>query len=91
LGWASGAAGRISPQRLGHLHRTPRDRWRPGVVVFDSHDAATIAAQGPRANTRDVAQHLVVSENTVQDHLKSIFTKTTTRNRRTLVARAIGT
>jgi DNA-binding CsgD family transcriptional regulator len=43
------------------------------------------------ASTRDVAQHLFVSENTVQDHLKSIFTKTTTRNRRTLVARALGT
>ena len=43
------------------------------------------------ASTRDVAQHLFVSENTVQDHLKSIFTKTTTRNRRTLVACALGT
>jgi DNA-binding NarL/FixJ family response regulator len=43
------------------------------------------------ASTRDVAKHLVVSENTVQDHLKSIFIKTTTRNRRALVARGLGT
>jgi DNA-binding NarL/FixJ family response regulator len=43
------------------------------------------------AGTHDLAQHMFVSENTVQDHLKSIFTKTATRNRRTLLARALGT
>jgi DNA-binding CsgD family transcriptional regulator len=31
-----------------------------------------------------------VSEHTVQDHLKSIFAKTGTRNRRTLLARLTG-
>ena len=34
---------------------------------------------------------MYVSQNTVQDHLKSIFAKTGTRNRRTLVSRALGT
>ncbi|MBO0816694.1 MAG: helix-turn-helix transcriptional regulator [Actinobacteria bacterium] len=43
------------------------------------------------ASTSGLAQHLFVSENTIQDHLKSIFTKTATRNRRTLLARALGT
>lgn len=43
------------------------------------------------AGTRDLARHMFVSENTVQDHLKSIFAKTATRNRRTLLARALGT
>jgi len=43
------------------------------------------------ASTRDIAGRMFVSENTVQDHLKSIFTKTATRNRRTLLARALGT
>jgi DNA-binding CsgD family transcriptional regulator len=33
---------------------------------------------------------LFLSENTVQDHLKSIFAKTGTRNRRTLLARLAG-
>ena len=42
------------------------------------------------ANTRDIAQRMFVSEHTVQDHLKSIFTKSGTRNRRTLLARAAG-
>ena len=42
-------------------------------------------------DTREIAQHMSASENTVQDHLKSIFAKTATRTRRTLLARALGT
>jgi DNA-binding CsgD family transcriptional regulator len=42
------------------------------------------------ADTRITAQRMFVSENTVQDHLKSIFAKTATTNRRTLMARAVG-
>jgi DNA-binding NarL/FixJ family response regulator len=42
------------------------------------------------SDTRGIAQQMFVSENTVQDHLKSIFTKTGTSNRRTLLARTVG-
>ncbi len=42
------------------------------------------------ADTRQIAQRMYLSENTVQDHLKSIFLKTGTRNRRALLARAVG-
>ncbi|HEX3539863.1 MAG TPA: helix-turn-helix transcriptional regulator [Acidimicrobiales bacterium] len=45
-------------------------------------------AQG--ADTRTLARDLYLSEHTVQDHLKSIFAKTNTRNRRTLLSRAAG-
>lgn len=41
-------------------------------------------------DTIEVARRMFVSENTVQDHLKSIFAKTSARNRRTLLARALG-
>ena len=41
-------------------------------------------------DTREIAQRMFLSANTVQDHLKSIFAKTTTRNRRTLLSRALG-
>ena len=41
-------------------------------------------------DTRGVAQRMFVSENTVQDHLKSIFDKTATRSRNALLARATG-
>ena len=43
------------------------------------------------SDTRELAQQLHVSEHTVQDHLKSIFAKTTSRNRKTLLSRALGT
>jgi DNA-binding CsgD family transcriptional regulator len=42
------------------------------------------------SDTRRIAQRMFLSENTVQDHLKSIFVKTGTSNRRTLLARAVG-
>jgi DNA-binding CsgD family transcriptional regulator len=49
-----------------------------------------LAALGRGSDTRDLASDLYVSQNTVQDHLKSIFAKTGTRNRRALLARALG-
>lgn len=42
------------------------------------------------ADTRTVASRMFVSEHTVQDHLKSVFTKTGTRNRRRLLAHVTG-
>lgn len=42
-------------------------------------------------DTRELAHRMFLSEHTVQDHLKSIFAKTSARNRRTLLARALGT
>ena len=42
------------------------------------------------ADTHAIARQMFLSENTVQDHLKSIFLKTGTSNRRTLLARTVG-
>lgn len=42
------------------------------------------------SDTHRIASQMFLSEHTVQDHLKSIFAKTTTRNRRTLLARCTG-
>jgi DNA-binding CsgD family transcriptional regulator len=42
------------------------------------------------ADPRLIAETMFLSEHTVQDHLKSIFAKSGTRNRRTLLARAAG-
>ncbi len=43
------------------------------------------------ADTRSMARRMVLSEHTVQDHLKSIFTKTGARDRVTVLSRALGT
>ena len=42
------------------------------------------------SDTRDLARQMFVSEHTVQDHLKSIFAKTSARGRRTLLSHALG-
>jgi DNA-binding NarL/FixJ family response regulator len=43
------------------------------------------------SDTREVARSMFLSQHTVQDHLKSIFAKSSVHNRRTLLARALGT
>jgi DNA-binding CsgD family transcriptional regulator len=53
---------------------------------FSPREAELMAALAGGADTRQVAAELYISENTVQDHLKSIFTKTGARNRRVLLA-----
>ena len=42
------------------------------------------------ADTRRIARQMFLSERTVQDHLKSIFSKTGARNRPGLLTRALG-
>jgi DNA-binding CsgD family transcriptional regulator len=42
------------------------------------------------SDTREVARRMFLSENTVQDHLKSVFVKTASHSRRTLLSRALG-
>jgi DNA-binding CsgD family transcriptional regulator len=42
------------------------------------------------ADTRELAGRMFLSEHTVQDHLKSIFAKTSTHSRRTLLSRVLG-
>jgi len=43
------------------------------------------------SDTKTLASQLFVSQHTVQDHLKSIFSKTETRTRPALLSRALGT
>jgi DNA-binding NarL/FixJ family response regulator len=53
-------------------------------------EAEVLAAIAKGSDTRQLASALYISQNTVQDHMKSIFAKTGTRSRRTLMARALG-
>jgi DNA-binding CsgD family transcriptional regulator len=57
------------------------------VCGLSPREAELLGYVAAGAITRDIAQLTFVSEHTVQDHLKSIFTKTDTRTRRALLAR----
>jgi DNA-binding NarL/FixJ family response regulator len=58
--------------------------------ALSPREAELLGGLARGSDTRQLAAELYVSENTVQDHLKSIFTKTGARNRRALMARALG-
>lgn len=58
--------------------------------ALSRREAALMLALAGGSDTRELAAALFVSENTVQDHLKSIFLKTGTRSRGALLARALG-
>ena len=75
-----------------------------GQDVFDKRSntvrllgrlASAVVATGEpvwyAGDTRDLARQMFLSEHTVQDYLKSIFTKTSVRSRRALLSRALGT
>jgi DNA-binding NarL/FixJ family response regulator len=57
---------------------------------LSKREAEIVAACARGTDTRGLAQELFVSENTIQDHFKSIFAKTRTRTRGELLAVARG-
>jgi len=59
-----------------------------GLSAREAELLRQLAAGG---GTRDLARQMFVSEHTVQDYLKSIFTKTSVRSRGALLSRALGT
>jgi DNA-binding CsgD family transcriptional regulator len=72
---------------------TPRDRVSLFALAcgLSPRETELLEHLVTGASTRDIAELMFLSEHTVQDHLKSIFTKTATRTRSTLVARVLGT
>jgi DNA-binding CsgD family transcriptional regulator len=58
-----------------------------GLTVRETELLAALAGG---TDTRQLAAEMYISENTIQDHLKAIFAKTGARNRRVLLARALG-
>jgi DNA-binding CsgD family transcriptional regulator len=57
---------------------------------LSKREAEIVAACARGADTRRLAHELFVSENTIQDHFKSIFAKTSTKTRGELLALARG-
>jgi DNA-binding CsgD family transcriptional regulator len=57
---------------------------------LSTREAELVGHLATGADTREAAARMFVSAHTVQDHLKSVFDKTGTRSRRTLLVRALG-
>jgi DNA-binding CsgD family transcriptional regulator len=86
---ASGAGGVIT---VTMEETSPVDRLeifsRAYALTARERELVRLLAAG--IDTRALAARMYLAENTVQDHLKSIFAKTSARSRQALLARAVG-
>lgn len=69
---------------------TERSELHCRAFALSRREGEVVRLLAEGRSTRDVAAALHLSEYTVQDHLKSVFDKTGTRTRATLVAQACG-
>jgi DNA-binding CsgD family transcriptional regulator len=61
------------------------------AFAFSARESELVGHLVTGADTRELARRMFLSEHTVQDHLKSIFTKTSAHNRRALLSLVLGT
>lgn len=78
----------VSIEETAPSERAALFAWSYGLSPREKELLAVLVGGG---DTRGVASQLFLSEHTVQDHLRSIFTKTGVRSRAALLARAVGT
>lgn len=93
--WVTLQASRVAPSGLIAVTiepSSPGDRLdlfsRAAGLSRREHELLAHLAQG--SDTKDAASLMFLSENTIQDHLKSIFAKTRTHSRRVLLSHALG-
>jgi DNA-binding CsgD family transcriptional regulator len=92
--WLTLRAARIGPDIAVSIEEsTPAERLDlfTRASALSAREAELLAHLASGAGTREIAGRMFLSEHTVQDHLKSVFAKTGTRNRKALLARALGT
>lgn len=61
------------------------------AFALSDREAELLGHLAKGGDSHTVARQMFLSEHTVQDHLKSIFAKTSTNNRKMLLARVLGT
>ncbi|SDD69288.1 regulatory protein, luxR family [Sanguibacter gelidistatuariae] len=92
--WVTARAARISENTIAVTleESSPTDRIDLYARSFglSARETELLAHLASGRDTREIAGHMSVSVNTVQDHLKSVFTKTGARSRTTLLGRALG-
>ena len=84
---AQGAVVAVTIEETSPLDRLEIFARAFGLSVRES-ELMSLLATG--SDTRDIARRMALAEHTIQDHLKSIFAKTSSHNRRTLLSRALG-
>lgn len=98
--WVSLRAARLSPVAAGGTgaiavtieEASPADRLEVFGRAFGltPRERELLQLLSTGSDTRGLARRMLVTENTVQDHLKSIFAKTAAHNRRGLISMALG-
>ena len=91
IGDANGAADRDIAVTIEETSPSGRVVLFSRAFAFSVRERELLAHLVEGADTREIAHRMFLSEHTVQDHLKSIFAKTSARNRRTLLTRCLGT
>ena len=92
--WLTLRAARISSNIAVTIEEsTPAERLDlfARASALSGRESELLAHLASGADTREIANRMFLSEHTVQDHLKSVFSKTHTRSRKALLARALGT
>ena len=92
--WITVRAARMGSQIAVSLEvSSPEERLEVFALShgMSVREAELLGMLADGSDTKLIAQRMFLSELTVQDHLKSIFTKSQTNNRRSLLAQIIGT
>ena len=99
--WMTVSAARIGgtgPAEERDIAVTIEETSPPGRVTLfarafglSTRESELLGQLASGTDTRELARRMFLSQHTIQDHLKSIFAKTGTRNRRILLSRALGT
>ncbi|MDJ0357449.1 LuxR C-terminal-related transcriptional regulator [Paenarthrobacter sp. PH39-S1] len=92
--WITVRAARMGPQIAVSLEATsPEERLEVFALAhgMSAREAELLGMLADGSDTKLIAHRMCLSEFTVQDHLKSIFAKSQTHNRRLLLAQIVGT
>ena len=93
--WVTLRAARISDSRIAVTieDSVPADRLDMFARShgFTPRETELLVHLAAGDDTHEIARRMLVSENTVQDHLKAVFAKASARNRPSLLSRALGT
>lgn len=90
LGGSTGAADSDIAVTVEESSPTERVELFSRAFALSARERELLTRLASGLDTRHLAAAMHLSEHTIQDHLKSVFAKTSTHSRRSLLARALG-